>query len=309
MTKVEPATIDFRLSIAGIDFVLSSPADLRVVERDPAYTSFVEQPETESTGLEIPIRLTLEAPPSTNGLEVLFDTVAAWRAIRDGEDLLITMKAPPGHEGHWWFVRLSADGPPYDLYCGEVLKARSGAELTVINPLRYPLDQVLMMYLLAPKKGVIVHAAGFQKGGVGALFAGVSGAGKSTLTELVSGQPDLLPLSDDRVVVRRIGDRVQVFGTPWPGEAGVASRASARLGSVVILRQADHHGMRPLDPREAFDRLLPTVSILWYDADLSTAALSWCHELLQEVPAYELSFRRDEGVVEVIEEHFDQLPG
>ena len=290
------------LTIADVAFSMTVPAGVEIVENDPAYRFFLRAPDTSSDVIPVPIRLTFDEPPDVEGLPLVFDTGDAWKAYRDGDDVVLRIQAPTGFGEHLWVVRLSADGLPHDLFCGSAWVNRHGDRTVLTNPLRYPLDQILMMYLGARRSCMIVHAAGLHRGGVGALFAGVSGAGKSTLTGLLADVPDLGHLSDDRVMVRRTSDGIRVYGTPWPGEAGVAANESARLGSVVLLRQANHHQMRKLEPGEALKRLLPMVSILWYDADLTTASLAWCEEVLSEVPAYELSFKRDEGVAETIEE-------
>jgi hypothetical protein len=297
------------LTIADIAFAMSVPAGVEIVENDSAYRDFLTPPDNSLDVVPVPIRLTFDEPPDVEALPLLFDTGEAWQAYREGDAVVLRIKAPVGFGKHLWVVRLGADGLPHDLFCGSAWVNRSGDQTVLTNPLRYPLDQILMMYLGASRRSVIIHAAGLHRAGVGVLFAGVSGAGKSTLTGLLAEVPELGHLSDDRVMVRRTSRGIRVYGTPWPGEAGVAANESARLGSVVLLRQADHHQLRRLEPREAFERLLPMVSILWYDADLATAALAWCDELLREVPAYELSFKRDEGVAETIEELLPQPAG
>lgn len=299
----------FQLTIADAAFTVSTPPGVEIVEDDPAYPAFLGPPAGGSDVLRFPFRLSLDDPSFPERLEPVFDTGEAWKAFRHGDDIVLTIPAPTGFTGHLWVVRLTRGGSSHDLYCGKALIQKAGEKTIVANALRYPLDQILMMHLLTPHRGVIVHSAGFHRDGVGAFFAGVSGAGKSTLTELVASRDDLSPLSDDRVVVRKTTDGIRFYGTPWPGEAGVAVNESAGLGAVVILRQARRHGLRELSRREAFERLLPTVSVLWYDAERTTAALEWCDEILRSVPAYELSFARDEGVADTIDELFGYFPG
>jgi len=302
-------TQTFELTIADVAFSVSTPAGVEIVENDPDYPAFLVPPGRGPDVLRFEFGLELDEPGIPDQLRPIFDTGEAWKAYRDGDDTLLTIPAPSGFSGHLWVVRLFAAGPPHRIFCGPAMIDRADDRTVVANPLRYPLDQILMMHLLTPHQGVIVHAAGFHRNGVGAFFAGISGAGKSTLTGLVGDSLGLLPLSDDRVIVRKTSSGIRVFGTPWPGEARVAVNQSAKLGAIVILRQAGDHSLRELDPREALERLLPTVSVLWYHPELAAAALDWCGELLGALPAYELSFRRDEGVVATIDELFGYFPG
>ncbi len=298
---------EFQLTIADIAFSVRTPPGVEIVEDQGCYSAFLGPPEDPAAADLFPLQLRFDEPPEMGRLVPVFDTGEAWRALRSGHDTILTIDAPTGYRGHLWAVHLTENGPPYDLFWARELVQHRDEKIVMVNPIRYPLDQILTMTFLAPKKGVIVHAAGFHREGVGAFFAGVSGAGKSTLTELLAGAPDLAPLSDDRVIVRRSVNGARVFGTPWPGEADVAANHHAKLGAMVILRQANQNGFRELSPGQALERLLPTVSILWYDEELTTAALAWIDELLREVPAYELSFRRDGGVAETVDELFSQL--
>lgn len=300
-------TQPFLLTIADVALEVSSPHDVDIVEFESWYSEFLRAPEASASVIDVPVRLRFDSPPPLIDLPQVFDTGAGWKAFRDGEETVLAMPFSQGIEGYLWVMRLGNRNSPCDLFWSPELLRKRGDRSELFNPVHYPLDQILIMHLLARRDGLIVHSAGFHRDGVGAFFAGVSGAGKSTLTELLAGRPDLSPLSDDRVIVRRVGEGIRVFGTPWPGEAGVAANESAELGAMVFLRQADSHGIRELNAGEALKLLLPTASVLWYDAELVDGALSWCDELLNEIPAYELSFARDEGVAEVVDGFFREL--
>ena len=97
------------------------------------------------------------------------------------------------------------------------------------NALEYPLDELLMVNLLARGRGVEVHACGVEDSdGRGYLFVGQSGAGKTTIARLCENAGGAQVLSDDRIILRSLDGRIWMYGTPWQGEAEFASPA-ARL--------------------------------------------------------------------------------
>ena len=73
-------------------------------------------------------------------------------------------------------------------------------------PLEYPLDELLLQGLLARGRGAEIHACGIADGsGRGLLFVGQSGAGKTTMARLWEGERGITVLSDDRIILRRVG--------------------------------------------------------------------------------------------------------
>ncbi len=193
------------------------------------------------------------------------------------------------------------------VWCGpRLVRERNGAR-SVVNPFRYPLDQLLLMLILSERGGLILHSAGLVRDGFTVVAAGVSGAGKSTLSRLWAaryGGGSLL--SDDRVIVRLDGsDRPGVgpmaYGTPWPGELGASRAAGAPIAALVLLRQAPENELIRLSPREAVERVLPQASVPWFDSELMPRALGLAERLTGRLPAYELRFTPDEGAVDILE--------
>lgn len=307
------------LILGGVRFVLEPPSGVRVVEGDPNYRPFLgpgwtpgkggapafgaSGPEgsklADSSRAGAPescrrVVLALEPPPETESLPVLFDTGQSWRAHGDGEDVLLHF---PGREGPLWVARVPQDGA-ITVSCGSGLLSPDGSELT--NPLHYPLDQLLTMFTLASRQGVLVHAAGVARGGRGVVLAGPSGAGKSTFMELCRGRTGIRGLSDDRVIVRRWGKELRVWGTPWAGQGAISANDDVGLECLAFLHQGEGNELRPLTPQAALARLVPTASILWFDPRRLEPALAFCAELVRAVPVYELSFRPEAAAADLL---------
>jgi hypothetical protein len=235
------------------------------------------------------------AAPQGDG-HLLFESEATWKILADGPRRVIVDHAPVGL---YSAVHLQPGSNTVLVECSPALVSASGA---LVCPVRYPLDQLLAMYLLG-ERGLLLHAAGMRVGGRAVVLPGVSGAGKSTFSRLAAGRPGWEPLSDDRVLVALPdrSDGATAHGTPWPGEGRIAANLAGPLAGVVFLTKGSANEIRPLTTAAAMPRLLATASLPWFDRDYLPAGLAACERLLSRVPAAELTFRPDDGAVEAVE--------
>ena len=123
--------------------------------------------------------------------------------------------------------------------------------------------------LSAREVGLIAHSCAFvTPDGAGVLCPGVSGTGKTTLARLLHANvPEVELLTDDRAIVRFDADALSVWGSPWPGAAGIAGPGVASLDAVVFIRHGTTMTMRRVAPSDAFRRILNTLSMpLWEPA-------------------------------------------
>jgi hypothetical protein len=66
---------------------------------------------------------------------------------------------------------------------------------------------------------------------------------------------------------RSTGNALTVWGSPWPGAARIAGAGAAPLETVVFIRHGAAVGIRHVAPRDAFRRILNTMSMpLWEPA-------------------------------------------
>jgi hypothetical protein len=168
-----------------------------------------------------------------------------------------------------------------------------------LDPLGYPLDELLITNYLSRGKGVEVHACGMvDSQGRGHLFLGQSGAGKSTIARLWQDQPGITVLSDDRIILRQKEESIWMFGTPWHGDAGLASPGYAELKRVYFLAKGPQNQLMPLKKAEALGGLFACSFPPFYSSEAIDFILDFFEELVNTLPCYELSFRPDQRVVE-----------
>jgi serine kinase of HPr protein (carbohydrate metabolism regulator) len=157
------------------------------------------------------------------------------------------------------------------------------------------------MYILSQEQGLLVHAAGISMHDKGYIFPGRSGAGKSTLARLLASRDTASTLSDDRIIIRKRDNAFKAYGTPWPGEAGIAENVSDQLHGIFFIHHAGENRIKEVSSREALNRLLPVASIPWYDEKPMSDILKTCEDLVCTIPAYELHFTPDSSVADFLE--------
>lgn len=155
--------------------------------------------------------------------------------------------------------------------------------------------RVVYSLALLERGTLAVHASSVVRDDAAYLFPGRSGAGKTTVTRL---SPDATLLSDEISLVEAAG---ACHGSPFWGElARPGENVRAGLRGIYFLSQADHHATAPLTRRQALGHLLPNVLFFAADPVLTARVLDVAARLVDAVPCYRLSFRRDPGFWELV---------
>jgi hypothetical protein len=268
---------------------------------DTEYQPFLNHLTIDPYAINIRIVFELGNRPIPSGFEKVFDCGETWSMLAREEERLI-VHTNSMHESPFWAARFVRGSPEITLFCGEALIVRSADRIVVRNPVSYPLDLVLMMYLLAEREGAILHCAGAIVDGNGFIFPGRSGAGKSTLATAMEFDADVRILCDDRIVVRKIDSSFKAFGTPWLGTAARCRNANASLRGIAFISHGQTNAMKRITVTEALERLLPLVSVPWFDSLVMTDILQLCEELVSTMPCYELQFKPDGAVLKTVRE-------
>lgn len=173
-----------------------------------------------------------------------------------------------------------------------------------VDALEYPLDELLMLNLLAQGRGVEVHACGIEDSdGRGYLFAGQSGAGKTTTARLWETAGGAQVLSDDRIILRCLEGRIWMYGTPWHGEAELACSRRTPLAQVFFLGRGAENELVARRPGESVARLLACSFVPFYSPGGLDFSLGFFQQLTRTVPCGELRFVPDERAVQFVREH------
>ncbi len=182
-----------------------------------------------------------------------------------------------------------------------VLNRACFREGSAVFPLEYPLDELAMMHRLALGQGVEVHALGLaDEDGSGYLFLGHSGAGKSTTARLWMDQPGVNLLSDDRIILRKHDGAYWMYGTPWHGDAGVASAGRAPLSAIFFLEQAPCNELAAIPAPMAAAEIFARAFVPYYLEGGITFTLGFLDQITRSVPCSILRFTPTQGAVEAV---------
>ncbi len=288
---------DHDLKIAGVLLRIALPPSVRLRSPGKLYFSFKAKLADADKGPAIAIRLVEGSFPSLEGLEKRFDTNESWSMFEDKRHQWITFHPAQRAEPHW-VARFDRRVSRVTVFC-KARPAKTPKGRPVLDlPVSYPLDQLLLMYFFARRKGLLTHAAGITRGGKAFIFPGASGAGKSTFSDLLARAGAGKMLSDERVIVREIKGKMIAFGTPWAGTAGIARAGSAPLAGIFFLKHGKSNRIQKLDPVAAADRLLPMASVPWYDLDATMPIIAFAKRVTAKIPCYEFNFTPSPAAVD-----------
>lgn len=281
--------------IAGISFGMTAGDGVRMI-LDPSLRDFAVS-RGASDECDVNVRVSLVEVLKVPAQEPLFSSGGLWSLFAEaGGYRLNFLRAFPGETPYKsaWFDK--------KFRCGELSLSRRFFDVSqAIYPFEYPLDEVLMIHHLAGGKGLEVHALGVvDEAGYGHLFLGHSGAGKSTSARLWQSQPGVRILSDDRIILRRREGAIWMYGTPWHGDAGIASPGSARLSHIYVLEQAPTNELVAIPRSVATAEIFARSFVPRHAPEALDGALQFIEQLAQELPCDTFRFLPQSSAVEAV---------
>jgi len=278
---------DFSLSLGGMAFRVLPDQPLVFPDPSDHYRNFLfADPDLSRESL---VRINTIECPDVEKMGLLFDADDAWSLREDASGKYFVGHGPASLDGAPWVLKVEDDASA-TVYGNPKVVAEDGV---VICPMMYPVDQLLCVNVLADNQGMIVHSAGLKIGGKVYLFPGKSGAGKSTISQCVGEGNGVSVLSDDRMIIRKVGEQFAAYGTPWPGDAGYAKNEHGVLGGVFFINHGSVNAVRPLTSSQALDRMMPVTSVPWFDQEKSGKVMNLMGDLATGASCCALDFKPD----------------
>lgn len=178
--------------------------------------------------------------------------------------------------------------------------------IITIDPLFHPLGSLLMVYLAHLSGGLLIHASGVKDGNNGYLFTGVSGIGKSTMSMLWKKSGAEL-INDDRLWLHKIENQWFMFNTPMVYYAQEPKMAP--LDGMFLLRQSPENQLLPLKGVQSSLRIMANCIQQFYNKEMTNTHLDRVMDLTSSIPVYDLGFKPDAEVVEIIRKYNQKESG
>ncbi len=234
--------------------------------------------------------------------EILFDSGGSWRMFRHDDGCLFRFVSSAFGPTPYKIARWREDFASGEIVLDPSFLARSGP----VDPLEYPLDELLVINLLGQGRGLEVHGCGvIDSSGDGYLFVGQSGAGKTTMARLWRNEPGTVILSDDRIVLRAEDDGLWMYGTPWHGDEPLASPRRARLTRLFFLCQQMSHETAAISTAAAAARLFAASFPPFHSARALEFSLGFIERVVEHVPCRVLGFAPTPSVISVVRSVLD----
>src|ERR1700687_2441727 len=271
-----PAARQLAYRIAGITFGLVAEGDLHLT-LDPELRQFAVEAGSCDVDLRIGWADSLEVPRSAP----LFHSGGLWSLFAEAQgyrfSFLSSLLGMTPYKEAWIDPEFRS---------GRVLLSRRYFDTDrAVYPLEYPLDELLMVHRLSRGEGVEVHAVGItDENACGHLFLGHSGDGKSTTAKLWKARPGVHVLSDDRIILRIRDGGIWMHGTPWHGDAGIASPDCAELSRIYLLEHGRCNEQQPLPAGLAAAELFARSFVTHHSAEGIRFTLDFLDRVAREIP-------------------------
>lgn len=283
------------LNIAGLNITIYGKDTCAKEALRLPYSRFMAE-NIAKTDLSIQVRADVKFDRAPGGS--IFDTEYSWmlHSLNGGylyQDRLLYKDYAP-------YVRkalIKKDFSKARVFCSKKALREKGLLNWVLD---LPLGQFLMASILAEKKSLILHSCAVEYKGQGLLFMGESGSGKSTLARIWSKLKGAVVLSDERIVVRKIKDRFQIFGTPWTGSAVTFANEQAPLSCVYLIQHAKKNFIKPLMPYEALPVFLSNIRLPLWDKEKTVQVMEAADAILSSVPIFKLGFKPTQEVLNLV---------
>lgn len=209
-----------------------------------------------------------------------------------GLNILVTTSYPRIKDSFYYFLS-DAPSPDFSIAVDDKLFRFAEQLHKEVAPAasKQQIESVALQYALCREAlrydCMVIHASALQLYGEAYIFSAPSKTGKSTHSRMwreVFGDRVSM-INDDMPLLRRLGGKWHVCGTPWNGKHGLGFNCMVPLKAVSLLSRGTDY-IRPFQDEDLpylFNQLLRP-----YDPELMDRTFDLLELLLKEIPAYHM---------------------
>lgn len=251
--------------------------------------------------IDLVVRVTESLPDPPQG-RLIFDAChGLWTLHEAGEGYFLETLNTLSHKplNRVWLDKDYARGQVWTRpHRHHSTRRRGWAPAVIINPV----VELCLLTRLAREGGVLMHGAGIAANRNGLVFSGVSGAGKSTMADFYLAQ-DQPVLSDERIIIRKIGNRFLLCGTPWHGTSRAVDGRVVPLDCLYFIRHGSGaHRLRKLPALQVCQWGLQQCFLPHWDREGMAKTVDFFSELAERIDSYDLAFLNQPDVIEFLQQ-------
>lgn len=150
-----------------------------------------------------------------------------------------------------------------------------------------------LTYLIQMHGGFVFHSSTICHDGSGVAFSAVSGTGKSTHTALwIREFEDTFIINDDTPIIRSVGGKAYIYGTPWAGTTGINVNVKLPLKAVVFLARGKENAIQRIPFAMCMNDFFKGVRTPLSD-EMMQNLISEADAVFSKVPVYRLHCNMD----------------
>ena len=186
--------------------------------------------------------------------------------------------------------------------CVEYVDIKDHLDVTTDYLLHFVLGDV-MAFCQTQRNATVLHSAAVAYRGQAVLFSAPSETGKSTHTGLWKQfyPENVILFNDDTPIIRKQGETLYAYGTPWSGKTEINENICAPLRGIVFLKQAKENAIRRLTTVEAVVRLIEQTRKPVFES-LMHQHMEIINNIIVNTPVYELSCNISKEAVDLVKE-------
>jgi len=281
-----------KLSIGGLGLSLKWEEPRSVSWPPPLYEPFLGE---ESETIRMDIRF--KGGPKLNGHKLIFDGEHHWKLYQQDSQYLFEAFDTLTHKRNMISL-VNHDFDRAEVYVDP--SSSASPPPWSLSRLMNPLGQWLLVNRLAETGGVMVHALGIDDGGQGLVFVGPSGSGKSTLARFWGRRKGVRILSDEHLIIRRLGKTFYAYGTPWPGMAARVSPGPVQIQKIFFIEHHRKHRLWEETQGILASCLFSQLFLPRWNHRIIDTGVTACQQLVQEVQCQKLGFAKHPSVIDYV---------
>lgn len=146
---------------------------------------------------------------------------------------------------------------------------------------------------LSREGGLLLHASAVEYQGKSVVFLAPSGTGKTTQAELWQTHLGARILNGDKVFLRKRGEQICAFGSPWKGSSPYGENACAPVAALVVLEQGKENVLEKLEGVQGVQAVMSHLFYPGWDKDCMDAVMDTADRTMTALPVFKLTCRPD----------------